>query len=58
LTLQFGSNERPGLLDEDPELAPFVPACEDFNWMLKLLSNMERAMRLELATPGTITTNA
>jgi Tol biopolymer transport system component len=29
-------NERPGLLDEDAELAPFLPARENFNWMLKL----------------------
>ena len=29
-------NERPALLEEDPELAPFVPAREDFDWMLKL----------------------
>ena len=29
-------NERPALLDEDAELAPFLPARENFNWMLKL----------------------
>ena len=29
-------NERPALLDDDPELAPFLPARENFNWMLKL----------------------
>jgi Tol biopolymer transport system component len=29
-------NERPALLEEDRELAPFVPARENFNWMLKL----------------------
>jgi imidazolonepropionase-like amidohydrolase/Tol biopolymer transport system component len=29
-------NERPTLLDEDAELAPFMPARESFNWMLKL----------------------
>jgi imidazolonepropionase-like amidohydrolase/Tol biopolymer transport system component len=29
-------NERPTLLDEDAELAPFLPVRENFNWMLKL----------------------
>lgn len=29
-------NERPALLDEDAELAPFLPVREDFGWMLKL----------------------
>jgi hypothetical protein len=29
-------NERPALLREDAELAPFVPAQEHFNWMLRL----------------------
>ena len=29
-------NERPGLLDDDPELAPFLPARENFDWMVKL----------------------
>lgn len=29
-------NERPTLLDSDPELAPFVPVREDFRWMLDL----------------------
>jgi imidazolonepropionase-like amidohydrolase len=29
-------NERPTLLDEDAELAPFMPAQENFDWMLKL----------------------
>jgi imidazolonepropionase-like amidohydrolase/Tol biopolymer transport system component len=29
-------NERPSLLDEDAELAPFLPVRENFNWMLKL----------------------
>ena len=29
-------NERPALLDEDAELAPFLPARENFAWMLKL----------------------
>jgi imidazolonepropionase-like amidohydrolase/Tol biopolymer transport system component len=29
-------NERPALLDEDAELAPFLPAQENFDWMLKL----------------------
>ena len=29
-------NERPALLDEDPELAPFMPARENFDWMIKL----------------------
>lgn len=29
-------NQRPTLLDEDAELAPFVPARENFDWMLKL----------------------
>jgi Tol biopolymer transport system component/imidazolonepropionase-like amidohydrolase len=29
-------NQRPGLLDEDAELAPFLPTREHFDWMLKL----------------------
>jgi imidazolonepropionase-like amidohydrolase len=29
-------NERPALLDEDAELAPFLPVRENFNWMLNL----------------------
>jgi len=29
-------NERPALLDEDGELAPFLPARENFDWMFKL----------------------
>lgn len=29
-------NERPALLDEDAELAPFMPARDNFNWMFKL----------------------
>ena len=29
-------NERPALLDEDAELASFLPAREHFTWMLKL----------------------
>ena len=29
-------NERPTLLDEDAELAPFLPARNNFDWMFKL----------------------
>jgi imidazolonepropionase-like amidohydrolase len=29
-------NERPTILDDDKELAPFLPARENFDWMLKL----------------------
>lgn len=29
-------NERPALLDEDAELAPFLPARDNFEWMFKL----------------------
>jgi len=29
-------NERPTLLDEDAELAPFLPARDNFDWMFKL----------------------
>jgi Tol biopolymer transport system component len=29
-------NERPTLLDEDVELAPFLPARDNFDWMFKL----------------------
>ena len=29
-------NERPGLLDEDVELKPFLPARENFGWMINL----------------------
>jgi len=34
-------NERPALLDEDAELAPFLPARELFTWMLKLAGPMK-----------------
>ena len=29
-------NERPALLDDDAELAPFMPERENFDWMIKL----------------------
>jgi Tol biopolymer transport system component/imidazolonepropionase-like amidohydrolase len=29
-------NERPGFFDDDRELAPFLPAKENFDWMVKL----------------------
>jgi imidazolonepropionase-like amidohydrolase len=29
-------NERPALLDEDAEASPFLPAKENFDWMVKL----------------------
>ena len=29
-------SERPGLLDEDPELMPFIPARDNFDWMINL----------------------
>ena len=29
-------NERLALLDDDPELAPFLPARDNFDWMVKL----------------------
>jgi len=29
-------NERVGLLDDDPELAPFLPTRDNFDWMVKL----------------------
>jgi tripartite-type tricarboxylate transporter receptor subunit TctC/imidazolonepropionase-like amidohydrolase/Tol biopolymer transport system component len=29
-------NERPALLDDDAEIAPFLPARDSFEWMLKL----------------------
>ena len=29
-------NERPGLLEEDAELAPFMPDRENFSWMINL----------------------
>src|SRR4029453_12179767 len=29
-------NERPTILEHDPELAPFLPAKEAFEWMFKL----------------------
>ena len=39
-------NERPALLDEDAELAPFMPARENFDWMLKL-SAADRQQRVQ-----------
>ena len=35
-------NERPALLDEDAELAPFLPAREAFDWMIKLTAANRR----------------
>jgi imidazolonepropionase-like amidohydrolase/Tol biopolymer transport system component len=29
-------NTRPAMLNDDPELAPFLPTLEQFNWMIKL----------------------
>ena len=29
-------NQRPGMLDDDAELAPFLPAKDNFDWMVKL----------------------
>jgi imidazolonepropionase-like amidohydrolase/Tol biopolymer transport system component len=34
--LTIGLNEHPTLLEEDAELAPFLPAKENFDWMVKL----------------------
>ena len=36
-------SERPALLDEDAELVPFIPARENFDWMI----NMKTAARKE-----------
>jgi imidazolonepropionase-like amidohydrolase len=36
-------NERPGLLEEDAELAPFLPSRENFNWMINLRDRQEWA---------------
>jgi imidazolonepropionase-like amidohydrolase len=35
-------NERPALLADDAELAPFLPAQENFNWMLKLNAGVRK----------------
>ena len=36
-------NERPALLDEDPELKPFVPPRENFGWMINLSAEARKA---------------
>jgi imidazolonepropionase-like amidohydrolase len=36
LDLAVHLNEQPGLLDNDAELAPFLPAKDNFDWMVKL----------------------
>jgi Tol biopolymer transport system component/imidazolonepropionase-like amidohydrolase len=36
LDLAVRVNEKPALLDDDSELAPFLPARESFDWMIKL----------------------
>jgi hypothetical protein len=41
-------NERPALLDQDAELAPFLPARDNFNWMFKL-SDANRQQWAQLA---------
>jgi imidazolonepropionase-like amidohydrolase/Tol biopolymer transport system component len=35
LDLAVRVNERPGLLDDDAELAPFLPSRDAFDWMIK-----------------------
>ena len=35
-------NERPTLLDDDAELAAFLPARESFNWMVKLTTDAKK----------------
>ena len=35
-------NERPALLDEDAEVSPFLPAKENFDWMLKLTTDQRK----------------
>jgi imidazolonepropionase-like amidohydrolase/Tol biopolymer transport system component len=35
-------NERPALLDEDAEVAPFLPAKENFDWMFKLTPDQRK----------------
>ena len=41
-------NERPKLLDEDEELKPFVPARENFSWMLNLSAEARKGWALDL----------
>jgi Tol biopolymer transport system component len=36
-------NERPALLEEDAQLAPFLPSRENFNWMINLRDRQEWA---------------
>jgi imidazolonepropionase-like amidohydrolase/Tol biopolymer transport system component len=38
LDLALRLNERPGLLDDDAELAPFLPTLDNFDWMIKMTS--------------------
>ena len=50
-------NQRPALLDEDAELAPFLPARNNFEWMLKLTpaARREWAQDVGRAREGAIT---
>jgi imidazolonepropionase-like amidohydrolase len=49
-------NERAGLLEQDAELAPFLPARDSFDWMFKLTpaSRQEWAQEAERARETTI----
>jgi len=42
-------NERPGLLDEDPELAPFLPTKDNFDWMVNLPPVLPRPLWVKWA---------
>ena len=42
-------NERPAFLDQDPELAPFLPARDNFDWMLKLSDDTRQQWAQEAA---------
>ena len=41
-------NERPALLEEDQELKPFVPARENFGWMINLSAEARKSWALDV----------
>jgi hypothetical protein len=42
LELAIRLNERPGLLNDDAELTPFLPLAENFEWMVKMSAEQRK----------------
>jgi imidazolonepropionase-like amidohydrolase len=48
LDLAVRINQKPNLLEEDAELAPFLPAKDSFDWMLKLTPGQRQDWTLDV----------